>query len=79
MIIIMIGAIVLQSIRFIGKAVNKNNNQNFGSWLVFGSDGTLDLILPTQSSDRVPSNCYTIAIIGYNGVDEYVSNPFTIY
>jgi|TARA_Y100000294_G_C8354056_1_gene255934 hypothetical protein len=41
----MIGAIVLQSIRFIGKAVNKNNNQNFGSWLVFGSDGTLDLIL----------------------------------
>ena len=59
--------------------LNGNTVYDFGSWLVFNSDGSYDFTLPAQSSEIVPSNCYTMVIIGYNLQDEYVSEPFTIY
>ena len=59
--------------------LNENTVYNFGSWLDFNSNGSRDFTLPSQSDVIVPSNCYTLVIIGYNLQDEYVSEPFTIY
>ena len=59
--------------------LNENTVYNFGSWLVFDSNGQHDFTLPSESENIYPSNCYTIVVIGYNQQDEYVSEPFTIY
>ena len=59
--------------------VNENTVYNFGSWLVFDSNGQHDFTLPSESENIYPSNCYTIVVIGYNQQDEYVSEPFIIY
>ena len=59
--------------------LNENTVYNFGSWLVFDSNGQHDFTLPSESDNIYPSNCYTIVVIGYNQQDEYVSEPFTIY
>ena len=59
--------------------LNNNTIYNFGSWLVFDSNGQRDFTLPSESENIYPSNCYTIVVIGYNQQDEYVSEPITIY
>ena len=59
--------------------LNENTVYNFGSWLVFDSNGQRDFTLPSESENIYPSNCYTIVVIGYNQQDEYVSEPITIY
>ena len=59
--------------------LNENTVYNFGSWLVFDSNGQRDFTLPSESENIYPSNCYTIVMIGYNQQDEYVSEPITIY
>ena len=59
--------------------LNENTVYNFGSWLVFDSNGQHDFTLPSESENIYPSNCYTIVVIGYNQQEEYVSEPFTIY
>ena len=59
--------------------LNENVVYNFGSWLVFDSNGQRNFTLPAESAEIYPSNCYTMVVVGYNQEDEYVSEPFTIY